>query len=174
MAKVTYTKLALKANSEVATFEQNGQTIEVKQYLPIEEKMNMIANIINNSQTDNGYYNIGMIEMHMALEIIFNYTNVTFTEKQKENLTKLYDVVYSSEFYDDVMQCVPKSEVNWIRNTTYHMMDKIYEYKNSVYGILDGISQDYSNLDLDATTIQQKIANGENVSFLKEVLTKLG
>jgi hypothetical protein len=41
-------------------------------------------------------------------------------------------------------------------------------------GILDNISTDYSNLNLDATEIQKKIGNPENITLLKDVLAKLG
>jgi hypothetical protein len=41
-------------------------------------------------------------------------------------------------------------------------------------GILDSISADYNNLNLDATEIQKKIGDPENMALLKDVLTKLG
>ena len=42
MAKVAFSKLGLKINNDVKTVVFNEQTIEVKQYLPIEEKLNLI------------------------------------------------------------------------------------------------------------------------------------
>ncbi|MBR2247148.1 MAG: hypothetical protein IJ880_09020 [Bacilli bacterium] len=54
------------------------------------------------------------------------------------------------------------------------MIDEVYKYKNSALGILQAVSQDYSNLDLDADKIKEKIANKENVEFLKEVMDKMG
>ena len=53
-------------------------------------------------------------------------------------------------------------------------MKAIYTYRNSVLGILESISQDYSALNLDATEIQQKLADPDNMALLKQVLTKLG
>jgi hypothetical protein len=41
-------------------------------------------------------------------------------------------------------------------------------------GILDAISTDYSNLSLDASEIQNTIADPDNLALLKDVLTKLG
>jgi len=43
-----------------------------------------------------------------------------------------------------------------------------------VLGILDTVSQDYSNLDLDATEIQKKLADKDNLALVRDVLTKLG
>ena len=50
----------------------------------------------------------------------------------------------------------------------------IYEYQNSVLGVLDTIGEDYSNLNYDVEKIQKEIADPDNMKFLKEVLTKLG
>ena len=50
----------------------------------------------------------------------------------------------------------------------------IYKYSNSAYGILDSILNDYDNLNLNANEIYQKLADSENVEFLKEVMAKLG
>ena len=50
MSKVSFTKLGLTKNTSISSFEQNGQTIEVKQYLPIQEKMDLIAAVLNNCQ----------------------------------------------------------------------------------------------------------------------------
>jgi hypothetical protein len=49
-----------------------------------------------------------------------------------------------------------------------------YEYQNSIYGILENVTQDYANLDLDASRIQKTIADPDNLELLKSVLTKLG
>ena len=42
MAKVSFTKLGLKKNEEVGILHINEQDIEVKQYLPINEKLELI------------------------------------------------------------------------------------------------------------------------------------
>ena len=48
----------------------------------------------------------------MGIEIIDNYTNISFTEKQKEDVPKLYDAIYSSGLKDAVMKAIPEAE--WI------------------------------------------------------------
>ena len=41
-------------------------------------------------------------------------------------------------------------------------------------GILDQVSADYKDLNFDATAIQKKIADPQNLELLKGVMTKLG
>ena len=86
MAKVTFSKLGLSKNTEVKEIEWNDQKIEVKQYLPIEEKINLVGKILNESVDDNGYYNPIRLNIYTNMEIIIAYTNISFTEKQKEDI----------------------------------------------------------------------------------------
>jgi hypothetical protein len=43
MAKVSFSKLGLSKNNTIKNFEYNGQNIEVKQYLPINDKATLVA-----------------------------------------------------------------------------------------------------------------------------------
>jgi hypothetical protein len=49
MAKISFSKLGLSKNTEIKNFEYNGQNIEVKQYLPIQDKLKLIGDVIMNS-----------------------------------------------------------------------------------------------------------------------------
>lgn len=174
MAKIAFTKLGLKVDKENEIINWNDQEIEIKQYLPVNEKLELISRIINNSAEDMKFYNVGKIEIFTTLEIIFAYTNINFTDKQKEDVCKLYDLFMSSDLMDEIFAHIPESELDWISDTVKDTIESIYSYQNSVMGILDSINQDYSNLNLDATEIQKKIADPENLELLKSIMTRLG
>lgn len=174
MAKVSFTKLGLTKNTDVASFEQNGQTIEVKQYLPIQEKMDLIAAVLNNCQDANNFINEAKLSMFMDLEVVYRYTNINFTDKQKEDPAKLYDLLAGSGFLSEILMLIPQSEyksiIMWLSKTA----NNIYDYRNSIYGILDAMNTDYSNLELDAESLKEKIADPQSLELLKDVLTRLG
>ena len=174
MAKVSLTKLGLKTNQDIKTFNFNEQVIEVKQYLPVNEKLALISNVINQSMDENNFDNPLQVEVFTLLEIVYNYTNINFTDKQKEDSAKLFDMLYSSGFIAEVLDNIPNKEYGEIIEYTDKSVKAHYNYKNSVMGILENISADYSNLNLDATEIQKKIGDPENMALLKDVLTKLG
>ena len=46
MAKVSFTKLGLKLNQDVNNVEYNGQNIEIKQYLPVNDKLYRYKNFL--------------------------------------------------------------------------------------------------------------------------------
>ena len=174
MAKLAFTKLGLKINDEIKTIEFNEQAIEVKQYLPVNEKLEVISEVLNNSADDNNFANPVKVDVYTAIAVLEAYTNISFTEKQKENVTKLYDIVVSTGFYNRVIEAIPHEEINSLTVAINDTIDAFYRYRNSVVGILENISTDYSNLNLDASAIQQKLADPENMELLRSILSKLG
>ena len=174
MAKVSLTKLGLKVNQDVKNIEFNEQTIEIKQYLPINEKLELISSVINSAADENNFSNPVKENVFLTLEILYHYTNINFTDKQKEDPVKLYDLVVSSGLVNKVTDLIPEEELDEVINGVAQSVKAIYTYRNSVLGILENISQDYSALNLDATEIQQKLADPDNMALLKQVLTKLG
>lgn len=174
MAKVTFNSLGLKLNQEVKTVIIKEKKIEVKQYLPIQNKLEMIANVINNSQDDNNFKNLAKVEMFTDLEIINQYTNLTFTDKQQEEPWKIYDILISSGIMEQIRKAIPEEELNIVYRFIDDATERIYNYRNSAYAILDSLKGDYDELNFNVEDIQKKIADGENVEFLKDVLTKLG
>ena len=174
MAKVSFTKLGLKKKEEIKNITINDQVIEVKQYLPISDKINIITNVIENSADDNNFANPVKVEVFANLEIMYAYTNISFTDKQKGDPTKLYDLLEENGIIAKVIAAIPENEyallLGWIDET----IEAFYTYRNSVMGIMEQISADYSNLSLDATEIQQKLADPQNLELLKNVVTKLG
>ena len=174
MAKVSLTKLGLKVNQDIKNIEFNEQIIEVKQYLPINEKLELISSVINSAADENNFSNPVKENVFLTLEILYHYTNINFTDKQKEDPVKLYDLVVSSGLVNKVTDLIPEEELDEVINGVAQSVKAIYTYRNSVLGILESISKDYSNLDLDATEIQQKLADPDSMALLKQVLTKLG
>ena len=174
MAKIGFTKLGLKPNNKIVNIEFNEQIIEVKQYLPVEEKLELITNVLELSHDSNNFSNPIKVQVYTALEMIDKYTNISFTEKQKENPTKLYDLLNGNGILEKIIDAVHQIEYDELIHGMYDTINAVYSYQNSVLGILDTISQDYSNLNLDATEIQKKLADPENMALLKNIMTKLG
>lgn len=174
MAKIGFTKLSLKRKNEVKTITINNNQIEIKQYLPVNEKLDLIARVINGAHDQNNFPNPIKIEVIGTLEMIMAYTNISFTEKQKEDIPKLYDLLEENGVIKDIISQIPEDEYNFIIDGINKTVDAVYAYNNSVLGILESVSQDYSNLDFDIEKIQQAISNPENLELLKDVLTKLG
>ena len=172
--KPTFAKLKLTRNNSVKVVTFNDIEVEVKQYLPINEKLQLISNVINAAADENNFSNPIKEDLFGTLEIIYAYTNLGFTEKQKEDPIKLYDDMISSGFADAIIKEIPSEEYNTIVNGINECTKAIYTYRNSLLGILEATVADYGNLELDANDLQSKMADPNNMTLLKDVLTKLG
>jgi hypothetical protein len=102
MAKVSFSKLGLAKNNDIKTIEYNGQTIEIKQYLSINDKAILASNVLNYALGDGTtrFINPLQVEVYTIILAIQAYTNINFTEKQKEDPAKLYDLIIGSGLWD--------------------------------------------------------------------------
>lgn len=173
MSRVPFSKLNLKKIDKVQVVTINGLEVEVKQYLPVAEKLELIANVLNNSADDNNFANPVKTYVLSHLEIIYAYTNLSFTDKQKEDPAKLYDILDTNGIIDSIILAIPPSEYDNLIEDITSTIDAYYKYKNSALGILEAATTDYKNLDLEASDIQKKIADPDNLTLLKDVITKL-
>ena len=174
MAKVTFSKLKLTKKNEVRTLQINGIDVEVKQYLPVEEKIGIIERVLRASADDNNFANPIKLEVFLNLEIMYNYTNIGFTEAQKKDPAKLYDLLEENDVISEIIAEIPTIEYQFLIDSTTETIENFYKYTNSAYGIMERITADYKDFNFDATELQKKIGNRENVEFLQEVMEKLG
>lgn len=174
--KIGLTKLGLKKNTNFIPVEWNDQIIEVKEYLPIKDKMALIEKIVNLSLDERNYANIVNININEVLEMTFAYaTNINFTEKQKEDRLGLYDLLVSSGLWEKIyIKLCESKEFEYIDTCVHEMINEFYKYRDSILGVLDAVNTDYSNLVLDAEGIQKNLADPKNLTLLKDVVTKLG
>jgi hypothetical protein len=75
---------------------------------------------------------------------------------------------------DELQKVIPYTELEFINSNVVNIMEGIYKYQNSAMGIMEAISNDYSGLDFDATELQRKIGDPDNITLLKNIMTKLG
>lgn len=172
--KPTFAKMGLKLNTNVVNISIGDQQIEVKQYLPINDKLVLISNVINQAADENNFANPIKLDVFAALEIVFAYTNITFTDKQKEDLIKLYDILESNNVFNTVISAIPEAEYKSIVEGIDACAQAIYTYRNSALGIMESITQNYDALNLDVEKLQESLGDEKNLAFLKEVLTKMG
>ena len=174
MAKIPFTKLKCKINDSVSHVEFNGETIEVKQYLPIQEKLKLIGNVVIQAhEQDENYSNPVKADVFTDLEIVFAYTNISFTDKQKEDLPKLYDTLKSSGLLKAIIDTIPGEEYCSVWAGVENSIEAIYKYQNSVLGVLDTIKEDYSSTSFDIEKLKQDITNPETLSMVNSILTNL-
>jgi hypothetical protein len=93
MSNINFKDLKTFNEIKVYNMDFNGSTIEVKSYVPVQTKLEMISNVLNNSINDarNNFYNPVKVEVFLAIEFIQNYTNIEIDDE--EEIPAVYDTL---------------------------------------------------------------------------------
>jgi hypothetical protein len=175
MAKLSFTKLNKIKSLPIVEILVDDQKVLVEQYLPLEEKVNLITSVIEQSGNgEEGFFNIVKLEAYYIIEMIRAYTNISFTEKQLEDTTKLYDAIRLNDVWAAVADAIPQSERDYIWNNILALAREITTYNNSVLGVLKAISNDRDALNFDVTEIMDKLNDPEALTLLKSMVEKTG
>ena len=161
MAKMSYAGLKLKVNSEIKTIDVGENKIEVLQYLPVDDKYTLL-NVTLQKAKEGAIYNPLKKDMFFHLNIIYMYTNLTFTEKQREDESKIYDTLVSNGILDKVLEVIPETEFNTLYSYLNEQEKAILTYKNTIGGVVTELIE---NLPLQAEQMQKIVDNFDPQKF---------
>lgn len=169
MAKVSFNKLGLKVNQEIKTIEYNGIVIEIKQYLPVNDKLKLMGEVLENTMDQNNFPNPVKRDVFTAIAIIEYYTNINFTDKQKEDPTKLYDALQSSDLLQTIADNIPDEERVELYRGIEGIIVAYHQYTNSILGVLENVKNNYDGSALDISKLLAEINNPEAFETLKQI-----
>ena len=141
MGKITFASLKLKMKEEVKTIDFNESKIEVKQYLPIKDKIDLVDITLQKSREDR-LYNPLKVNMYFHLNLIYLYTNISFTEKQRDDEEKLYDLLDSNGLIDLIVSNIPELEYNDLLNKTIEKIENELQYNTTAAAIISKLIND--------------------------------
>ena len=134
-----YSDLKLSINNEIVTIVVNEVEIEVRKYLPIEDKIDLIEVALQKAE-ENGIYNEMKLAMYFDLYIIYMYTNLEFTDEEKTNEYKLYNELESNGVIAAVLGALEEYEI------LFHYLNIMKEakmrYKTSAAAMIQTFIQD--------------------------------
>lgn len=141
MAKVSYSSLKLKVNSEVKKFTWEDKEIEVLQYLPISDKYDLIMIALQKAK-EGDIYNPIKLDMYFHLNLVYLYTNLSFTEKQKENEEKIFDTLVSTNLLSMIMENIPEEEFEDLWDKMNEYMKSELQYSTTTAAVIKSIISD--------------------------------
>lgn len=172
MAKVSYAGLKLKVNTEVKTFNWEEKEIEVLQYLPISDKYDLIMVALQKAK-EGEIYNPIKLDMYFHLNLVYLYTNIYFTDKQKEDEEKLFDTLVSTGLLDQIMANMAEDEFKDLWDKMQEYMESELKYTTTAAALIKSIIADLptqaqaamdivNNFDPDKFAAVRDFANAAN------------
>lgn len=133
-----YSDLNLTINNNTIKVNDN---INVLEYLPIEDKYSIIYLALQNAE-ENGEYNLIKLQMYYQLYMVYMYSNLEFTDEEKQNESKVYDELKSNGILDGILAAIPASETIYCDAVLKETLDAKRTYRNTVASVIHGFIND--------------------------------
>lgn len=175
MEKVKFSDLKseLRKCDQSYTLNIGKYTIEIKEELTIQEQIEFAEYLFNKLLSeDDKYFNKIKFEYYKVLAYYKFFTSIDISDYTDEELHEVYNIINTSGELKGLN--TENIFFNCICREVEDMLKDYYNYKNSIYGILEAISTDYENLNLDMSTLKENMIDKDNLTLLKDVVTKLG
>lgn len=141
MAKVSFSSLKLKTKDDVVKIQIADKEIEVKKYLSTKEK-NELIEVTLQAAAQGTVFNSLLMDAYFHTYIVIMYTNISFTDTQKEDILKLYDILEQNGVIAEVLTVLgEENEYKDLRDYLLDMTDYLSRYMISAKAIADDLLQ---------------------------------
>lgn len=137
MAKLEGKKLNISKGIKVIKF--GGDEISVKQYLPAKDK-NSILEIAMQEADQGTILNTFALDIIFHTYIVIKYTDIIFTNEEKEDIFDLYDKLESQGLIDLILSAIPEEEYNDLRKNLLEMVNNYVNYRNSARALVEQLT----------------------------------
>ena len=158
-----YSDLNLSINDDTVTTQTPFGDIEVRKYLPVEDKIDLIEIALQKSE-ENGIYNEMKLAMYFNLYIIYMYTDLEFTDEEKADEYKLYNELESNNIIISVLGAL--DEYQELFHYLNIMKDIKMKYKTSAAAMVQTFVQD---MPRNAAAMSEIVDNFDKEKY-KEVV----
>lgn len=139
---INYSDLNLHINNNTVIIDFNENQINVLQYLPIQDKIDLVYIALQKSYDKvAGMYNLLKVNMYLKLFTVYFYTDIMFTPEEKLDEEKLYDELTSTGLLDGVIAAIPEAEFDYVK----HMADVVLQYKIEHDGTIASVIHSFVN-----------------------------
>lgn len=118
---------------------KNG--IQVKKWIPTSDKNDLIQIALQKAEED-GIYNEVKLDCYFHLNLIYLYTNIEFSEEDRKDEMKLYDILESNGIIAEVISVIGEEEYNDLFDKLNDMKYYNNHYRNTAAAVLRNIVQD--------------------------------
>jgi len=130
-------------------------TIEIKQYLPIEDKIDLVQIALQKALEGN-IYNEMKLDMYFNLYLVYMYSNIEFSEEDRVDEFKLYDELESNDIIAHVIAGMEESEYNYLFKMISILKLTDQKYRNSAAAMVQSVIQDLPGNAAAAVEIMDK------------------
>lgn len=123
------------------TITLNEKTIQVKSYLPISDKIDVVQ--ITIQKADNGRYIDQLaLDMFFELNLVYSYSNIEVTQEDRDNQFALYDRWTQDGTINTVISAIPDEEYNKLSEAIDETVEDLMRYRGTAAAVVNSFIQD--------------------------------
>lgn len=123
------------------TITLNEKTIQVKSYLPISDKMDVVQ--ITIQKADNGRYIDQLaLDMFFELNLVYSYSNIEVTQEDRDDQFALYDRWTQDGTINTVISAIPDEEYNKLSEAIDETVEDLMRYRGTAAAVVNSFIQD--------------------------------
>lgn len=164
-----YKDLNLKIDRSYKTVSILGKNIKISNYLPIEQKIDLIDVTIQKAQ-DAQILNPIKFKMFYELNLVYMYTDIIFSDEERADESALYDTLVSSGFMNGVIKAIPASEITLLTKMLSKEAEAFVTFRTSAVGVVNTIFTSI-NAELPKLVDVLNTAKPEQINQLATLLT---
>lgn len=135
----SFKDMNLKIKNDIKIVEIAGQKVAVKQYLPSEDK-NAILEIAMQQADQGTILNTYSLDCIFHTYLVIKYTDIKFTNEEKDDILALYDILETNGVIDVVVSAMPEEEYNMLIKKMEEMTENYLTYRNSARALVEQFS----------------------------------
>lgn len=139
---MNYKDLNLYTDNDMYFIEVQGKKINIKKYLPINDKKDLVEITLQKAEQADGTYNEILVDMYFNLHLVYLYTDIVFTDEDREDEMKLYDELESSGMLERILNKIPDEEYNVLMDYLKSIREEISSYKHSAAAMVQKLIVD--------------------------------
>lgn len=123
------------------TITLNEKTIQVKSYLPISDKMDIVQ--ITIQKADNGRYIDQLaLDMFFELNLVYSYSNIEVTQEDRDDQFALYDRWTQDGTINTVISAIPDEEYNKLSEAIDETVEDLMKYRGTAAAVINSFIND--------------------------------
>lgn len=138
---VKFSDLNINIEEKITSFNFNGKTVQVRSYIPIRDKYDLVMVTLQKSKEE-GLYNPIKIDMFFHLHLIYMYTDIRFSDEDRKNEEVLYDKLVDSGFMNEFLSYMNEEEYNLLSSYVQSLVKDNLKYRNSAAAVIQSLIQD--------------------------------
>lgn len=112
--------------------------IEVRQYLTLREKFDLILEAMNEGSESNGYVSLMKTQLAFRVIVLRYYTNIDFEDLDD---MEIYDICFNNNIITDIFNLIPEKEWQELYDMLNDSVKEVNEANKSILNALDTINK---------------------------------